>query len=120
MQNLFSKNNHLNAIFTHQAATFYHLTHLSITDALLLHQILKTTPITFITQLNIFMVQKVGETAGKIWSALSENGKLTTKELKKATKAKTEKDILLALGWLLREDNVVVEEVEKDLVVPLK
>jgi hypothetical protein len=66
------------------------------------------------------MVQKVGETAGKIWSALNENGKMTTKELKKVTKAKTEKDILLALGWLLREDNVVVEEVEKDLVVTLK
>ena len=34
------------------------------------------------------MVQKVGETAGKVWTALSENGKMTTKELKKATKAK--------------------------------
>ena len=66
------------------------------------------------------MVQKVGETAGKIWTALNENGQMTTKELKKATKAKAEKDILLALGWLLREDNIVVEEVEKDLVVTLK
>ena len=66
------------------------------------------------------MVQKVGETAGKVWTALSENGKMTTKELKKVTKAKTEKDILLALGWLLREDNVVVEEAEKDIVVTLK
>lgn len=66
------------------------------------------------------MVQKVGETAGKVWTALCENGKMTTKELKKATKAKAEKDILLALGWLLREDNIVVEEVEKDLVVTLK
>ena len=66
------------------------------------------------------MVQKVGETAGKIWTALSENGQMTTKELKKVTTAKAEKDILLALGWLLREDNVVVEEVEKDIVVTLK
>ena len=66
------------------------------------------------------MVQKVGETAGKIWTALNENGQMTTKELKKATKAKTEKDVLFALGWLLREDNVVIEEVEKDVVVTLK
>lgn len=66
------------------------------------------------------MVQKVGETAGKIWTALNENGQMTTKELKKTTKAKTEKDVLLALGWLLREDNVVIEEVEKDVVVTLK
>ena len=66
------------------------------------------------------MVQKVGETAGKIWTALNENGQMTTKELKKATKAKTEKDVFLALGWLLREDNVVIEEVEKDVVVTLK
>lgn len=76
--------------------------------------------LTYIILQTQFMVQKVGETAGKVWTALSENGKMTTKELKKVTKAKTEKEILLALGWLLREDNIVVEEVEKDLVVTLK
>ena len=76
--------------------------------------------LTYIILQTQFMVQKVGETAGKVWTALSENGKMTTKELKKVTKAKTEKDILLALGWLLREDNIVVEEVEKDVVVTLK
>ena len=43
------------------------------------------------------MVQKVGETAGKIWTALSENGQMTTKELKKVTKAKAEKDIVVTL-----------------------
>ena len=76
--------------------------------------------LTYIILQTQFMVQKVGETAGKVWTALRENGKMTTKELKKVTKAKTEKEILLALGWLLREDNIVVEEVEKDLVVTLK
>ena len=76
--------------------------------------------LTYIILQTQFMVQKVGETAGKVWTALSENGKMTTKELKKVTKAKAEKEILLALGWLLREDNIVVEEVEKDLVVTLK
>ena len=39
MQNLFSKNNHLNAIFTRPTTTFYHLTHISVTDELLLHTI---------------------------------------------------------------------------------
>ena len=66
------------------------------------------------------MVQKVGETAGKVWTALSENGKMTTKELKKVTKAKTEKDILLALGWLLREDKINVTEGEEENYYALK
>ena len=42
------------------------------------------------------------------------------KELKKATKIRSDKDFFLALGWLLREDKVTVEEVEKDVTVVLK
>ena len=66
------------------------------------------------------MVTKAGELAGKIWTALSEKGQLTGKELKKEVKAKAEKDLYLGLGWLLREDKVVISEVEKDIVVTLK
>jgi len=45
--------------------------------------------------------EKIGENAGKIWQAL-ENGALTLKSLKKATKLK-DADLHLALGWLSRE-----------------
>ena len=66
------------------------------------------------------MVNKAGEIAGKIWSALNENGAMTGKELKKAIKAKAEKDMFLGLGWLLREDKVEITEIEKDITVTLK
>ena len=64
--------------------------------------------------------EKVGEIAGKIWTALNENGAMTGKDLKKATKVKCDKDLDLGLGWLLREDKLVIEEVEKDVEVSLK
>ena len=66
------------------------------------------------------MVSKAGELAGKIWTALNENGQMTGKDLKKAIKAKAEKDVFLGLGWLLREDKVEITEIEKDITVTLK
>ena len=66
------------------------------------------------------MTALVGTLAGAIWNALNENGALNTKDLKKAAKVKTDKDLYLALGWLLREDKVVVTEAEKIVTVALK
>ena len=63
--------------------------------------------------------EKTGAFAGKIWEALNEGGKLTGKELKKAAKLRTDKELYLALGWLLREGKLVIEEVEKDIEVAL-
>lgn len=64
--------------------------------------------------------EKAGELAGKIWEALSANGELSGKELKKAAKVRSDKDLYLGLGWLLREDKVTIAEVEKDITVVLK
>lgn len=66
------------------------------------------------------MTTLVGTLAGAVWTALSENGALNTKDLKKAAKIKTDKDLYLALGWLLREDKVEVTEAEKVITVTLK
>ena len=63
--------------------------------------------------------EKTGAFAGKIWGALNEGGKLTGKELKKAAKLRTDKELYLGLGWLLREGKLVIEEVEKDIEVAL-
>lgn len=63
--------------------------------------------------------EKTGAFAGKIWEALNEGGKLTGKELKKAAKLRTDKELYLGLGWLLREGKLVIEEVEKDIEVSL-
>lgn len=66
------------------------------------------------------MNEMIGTNAGAIWTALSENGALNTKDLKKAAKIKTDKDLYLALGWLLREDKVSVTEADKVITVELK
>ncbi len=66
------------------------------------------------------MNEKIGTMAGAVWTALKENGVMTAKDLKKATKAKTEKELFMAIGWLLREDKLNVEEDEKNLSLSLK
>ena len=66
------------------------------------------------------MTEKIGNIAGAIWTALNENGAMNTKALKKAAKVKTDKDLYLAMGWLLREDKLEVSEEGKDLNVVLK
>ena len=55
----------------------------------------------------------------KVGTILNENGALNNKDLKKAAKVKTDKELFLGLGWLLREDKVTVTEAEKDIVVAL-
>ncbi len=45
---------------------------------------------------------------------------MNTKDLKKVTKIKTDKDLYLTLGWLLREDKIEVTEAEKIITVVLK
>ena len=66
------------------------------------------------------MTEKIGTVAGAIWAALNENGAMNTKDLKKAAKVKTDKDLYLAMGWLLREDKLNVTEEGKDITVVLK
>lgn len=63
--------------------------------------------------------EKAGDIAGLIWNALNGTDGLTTKQLKKAAKLKCEKDLYLGLGWLLREDKLIIEEQEADLLVKL-
>ncbi len=66
------------------------------------------------------MTETVGTWAGAVWTALNENGTLNAKDLKKAAKLKTDKELYLALGWLLREDKVEVVEADKVMTVTLK
>ena len=64
--------------------------------------------------------EQAGALAGKIWEALNEGGKLTGKDLKKATKIRADKELYLGLGWLLREGKLEMAETEKDIEVSLK
>lgn len=61
----------------------------------------------------------VGETAGKIWETLSNDGPLTVTQLKKKLNG-TGELIPLALGWLAREDKIEILQEKKTVRVSLK
>lgn len=65
------------------------------------------------------MVEVIGTNAGLIWHTLNEKGKLSLKDVKKATKIKTEKEIYAAFGWLAKEGKISFEENEGELHVYL-
>lgn len=66
------------------------------------------------------MQEKAGVIAGAIWNVLDQVEFMSAKELKKAVKLKTEKELYLGLGWLLREDKLTVKGDEKDPTLSLK
>lgn len=66
------------------------------------------------------MNEKVGQAAGAVWTALNENGAMEIKDLKKVAKIKTDKELFLAMGWLLREDKLTVSEEGKSITLNLK
>lgn len=58
--------------------------------------------------------EKAGNIAGLLWNTLSAAEEAQTfKQIKKATKL-TEKDFLLGLGWLLRENKIAAIETGDD------
>lgn len=64
-------------------------------------------------------IELIGNNAGLIWNALNEKNNLTIKELKKASKIKTDKVLYAALGWLAREGKLAFNEAEEEVVVSL-
>jgi hypothetical protein len=65
------------------------------------------------------MTAKIGETAGKVWHILQNGGEMSTTQLKKATGA-DDKTLLMALGWLAREDKLSFNQNKTTLKVSLK
>ena len=66
-------------------------------------------------------ILKIGEDAGIVWNALNDLGKLDVKQLKKATKLRTDKEIFAAIGWLAKEEKLLFEENEKgELLIALR
>lgn len=66
------------------------------------------------------MITYIGTNAGLVWNALNELGKMDVKQLKKATKIRTEKDIYAALGWLAKEEKLTFEYQDKTLLISLR
>ncbi|MDR1879842.1 MAG: winged helix-turn-helix domain-containing protein [Tannerellaceae bacterium] len=65
------------------------------------------------------MIDLIGTNAGLVWNGLNEGGKMSVKEVKRATKIRTEKDLYAALGWLAKEGKVAFEEIEGEIFVSL-
>lgn len=66
-------------------------------------------------------ILKIGEDAGIVWNALNDLGKLDVKQLKKATKLRTDKELFAAIGWLAKEEKLLFEENEKgELLITLR
>jgi winged helix-turn-helix protein DUF2582 len=62
---------------------------------------------------------QVGEAAGIVWHALSQEGPLTLVQLKKKLNGSGEM-VGLAIGWLAREDKVAILPEKKTLRVELR
>ena len=58
------------------------------------------------------MTSEIGENAGKVWSYLKENGKVSFKKILEGTLLK-DKDLNRAIGWLARENKLGFETGEK-------
>jgi hypothetical protein len=61
----------------------------------------------------------VGETAGKIYQALSSGGPQTVTQLKKKLNGSGEL-VNFALGWLAREDKIDIVKEKKNFHIQLK
>lgn len=65
------------------------------------------------------IIPVVGETAGKVWQLLNEEGPQTLAQINKKLNDRGEL-VSLALGWLAREDKVEILQEKKNFKVALK
>ena len=61
----------------------------------------------------------VGTDAGRIWHLLNEKGEMTFAQIKKDLKGKNE-DLYMAIGWLLRENNIYSRVEDEKMVFGYK
>ena len=66
-----------------------------------------------------YSTEKIGINAGKLWASLSTNANQTLASLERTTELNRD-EVLLALGWLFKEDKVAIETVGNSVKVSLK
>jgi hypothetical protein len=64
-------------------------------------------------------IVRVGETAGAVWRTLHSGGPLSVAKLVKAA-GQPRDTVMLALGWLAREDKINIEEDGRTRIVSLR
>ncbi len=65
------------------------------------------------------MVHLIGETAGKVWRFLDKHGEANLTQIKKGIKGDANL-ILQAIGWLAREDKLLIEKKGRLITYSLK
>jgi len=65
------------------------------------------------------MHDEIGRTAGEIWQALNGKGELSLAQLKEEVKGKSPV-FHWAIGWLAREDKIVITPEKRSFSVQLK
>jgi len=65
------------------------------------------------------MIQSIGHTAGKVWEFLKEKGEANIIELMNGVEADAGL-ILQAIGWLAREDKLLILKKEGYIIYSLK
>ena len=65
------------------------------------------------------MIHLIGETAGKVWSFLDKHGEANLTQIKKGMKGDADL-ILQAIGWLAREDKLLIEKKGRHITYSLK
>jgi hypothetical protein len=63
-------------------------------------------------------IGRIGENAGKIWQALSNNGAMSMSQVKKKTTL-SDSETNMALGWLAKEEKIAVNKKGKSLNISL-
>ena len=64
-------------------------------------------------------IPHVGKVAGVVWQALSENGPLSVTKLVKAV-GEPRDAVMLALGWLAREEKINIDDEGRNRIVSLR
>ena len=64
-------------------------------------------------------IEEIGETAGEVWHLLAEQGRISLPQLVK--EVDTPRDLVMqAIGWLAREDKVLIEETARSRIIMLR
>jgi len=65
------------------------------------------------------VVDRIGETAGKVWKTLLEGGPLSQTKLTKQIDAPRD-TVMQAIGWLAREDKLTIREGSRGRLIEIR
>ncbi len=71
------------------------------------------------TASSVSSTTEIGATAGVVWKLLSENGPMDQSKLVKAV-GESRDAVMQAIGWLAREDKLIIEDNGRKRMISLR